>query len=605
VLVIPPQTLKTVLLNSARPAFDITLTSGTLDSRINFTRASGATYFDATGTIRTVASNTPRFDYGATPGGVTNWQPNSEQPSLTNWPPNYNGTGATLTYAFGTEGGYAYMDVIFSGTATAASFFNLYMLTGNGISTSVGQTWYNTINVRLAAGSLTNFTALPFLLAQADLNSVGGFLGGGTNNTGAVPTSTVQTVTTMPYLQFRTNPGPVSATFRISAHMLGTVPGALSTYVPTSGTPANVGAVPLGLLMEQQNTNILLQSAAVGTVSPWSTRSSPTLSSGYSAPDGTNTAVKVTPGTSYGLNDVWQQFSTTSGTSYTFSCFVKPVNYTHLHFQIWDFAGTNGGGVECWFNMSGAGTIGQVTTNGTATSISASITQANNGWYRVSLSGVPSVASVTPAIQVVIRGSSSYGDNGITGDGTNGWLVWGAQVENGLYSSSYIPTTTSIVTRSSDNASMSMLAIANTKQSGIAVETLWVRVPSTGGHVIYRLDDGTNNNSVQLYNQVGQQSCYATANANNVLQLNGDLGSKSITNGSVFKHAITWSAAAVYSDTYNGNVSSSITRTATPTTLNNLSIGCSGGANQLDAYIRRIRFWPRTLSSAELTSFTT
>jgi hypothetical protein len=72
----------------------------------------------------------------------------------------------------------------------------------------------------------------------------------------------VGTVTALPYLQFRTNPGPVSATFRISAHMLGTVPGALSTYVPTSGTPANVGATPLGLLIEEQRTNLAFPSVA-------------------------------------------------------------------------------------------------------------------------------------------------------------------------------------------------------------------------------------------------------------------------------------------------------------------------------------------------------
>ena len=36
---------------------------GTLDPRITFTRASTATYFDATGTMQTAATNTPRWDY--------------------------------------------------------------------------------------------------------------------------------------------------------------------------------------------------------------------------------------------------------------------------------------------------------------------------------------------------------------------------------------------------------------------------------------------------------------------------------------------------------------------------------------------------------------
>ena len=39
------------------------MTPGTLDPRITFTRASAATYIDATGTMQTVAINAPRWDY--------------------------------------------------------------------------------------------------------------------------------------------------------------------------------------------------------------------------------------------------------------------------------------------------------------------------------------------------------------------------------------------------------------------------------------------------------------------------------------------------------------------------------------------------------------
>src|SRR4029077_17321879 len=37
--------------------------SGVLDPRPTFTRASTATYFDASGTMQTAATNAPRFDY--------------------------------------------------------------------------------------------------------------------------------------------------------------------------------------------------------------------------------------------------------------------------------------------------------------------------------------------------------------------------------------------------------------------------------------------------------------------------------------------------------------------------------------------------------------
>ena len=42
------------------------MTPGTLPSGVVFTRASTATYFDATGTLQTATSNTPRWDYNPT-----------------------------------------------------------------------------------------------------------------------------------------------------------------------------------------------------------------------------------------------------------------------------------------------------------------------------------------------------------------------------------------------------------------------------------------------------------------------------------------------------------------------------------------------------------
>lgn len=45
------------------PALSLNFTSGTLDSRITFTRASGATYTNSSGVLQLATSNTPRFDY--------------------------------------------------------------------------------------------------------------------------------------------------------------------------------------------------------------------------------------------------------------------------------------------------------------------------------------------------------------------------------------------------------------------------------------------------------------------------------------------------------------------------------------------------------------
>ena len=48
---------------NASPTLDLDFTTGALDPRITFTRASTATYFDSTGVMQTAATNAPRFDY--------------------------------------------------------------------------------------------------------------------------------------------------------------------------------------------------------------------------------------------------------------------------------------------------------------------------------------------------------------------------------------------------------------------------------------------------------------------------------------------------------------------------------------------------------------
>lgn len=45
------------------PTLSLNFLTGTLDSRITFTRASGATYTDSAGVLQLATSNTPRFDY--------------------------------------------------------------------------------------------------------------------------------------------------------------------------------------------------------------------------------------------------------------------------------------------------------------------------------------------------------------------------------------------------------------------------------------------------------------------------------------------------------------------------------------------------------------
>jgi hypothetical protein len=166
-----------------------TLNNGT-GPAIAFTRASNATYFDASGTLQTASSDTPRFDHDpATAGNPsrgllieearTNSLRNSQAGGSTNglvWSPSaFVGTGVIATHwgsfrAFGslevvgqgTEQGFNYIDVKFSGNNSNA-FALSQIVSGDGFTTidaTSGETWTASVYVKLAGGSLSGVSAV-------------------------------------------------------------------------------------------------------------------------------------------------------------------------------------------------------------------------------------------------------------------------------------------------------------------------------------------------------------------------------------------------------------------------------------------------------------
>jgi hypothetical protein len=125
------------------PTLDMSfLTPGSLDGRITFTRASTATYFDATGTMQTAAVNAPRWDYNRTTlvlNGllIEEARTNSVLNSATLTTQSVAVTAVPWTLSF-----YGTGTITKSGTATGA-------LVGTGATQRVSQTFTPT------AGSLT------------------------------------------------------------------------------------------------------------------------------------------------------------------------------------------------------------------------------------------------------------------------------------------------------------------------------------------------------------------------------------------------------------------------------------------------------------------
>lgn len=584
-LVIPAQTLKTVLLSSTRPAFDISLTTGTLDSRINFSRASGASYYDATGTLQTANTNVPRIDYGPTPGGVTNRDPNSISLPYTPQPRYTSVVSTAIAPPFTGATVKLITDVVGSGDNNAGDNVSIPIVTNTSYTASI-YVWIPSSFTGSAVG----------LAGLGDISNT-------YNNANMSLRNQWQRISvTYSFSSIIMTGWVFRPSTNLNDQLYWCMPqfeigGTANTYVPTYGSIANSGAVPLGLLMEEQRTNSIRNSIAAGATAgtPGVAPTNWTINNGASG-----LSIQIV-GTGYEMGipfcdirffgtatgdycRIWPEISVAAsyGQTWTLSLYARLVNGSYTNID-----GTNIGWMEAGAtNVNDGINIGQVGTGALPTQrFQQTFTLSNTSVTSIQYIGFQ-LHFVAGSVDITIR-------------------IGAPQLEQGGFATSSIITSGVTTTRAADSATMSMLAIANAAQSGIAVEALWDRVPASGGHIVYNLDDGTNNNMFQLYNQIGQQSCYITCNAGGTSQLNGDLGSKTITNGLVFKHAATWSSSAVYSDAANGILGGTVARTATPAVLNTLCIGSYGGGNDLGAYIRRIRYWPRTLSSAELTEYCT
>jgi len=286
----------------------------------------------------------------------------------------------------------------------------------------------------------------------------------------------------------------------------------------------SVSLAPRGLLLEGPRTNLLTYSEQFDNATGWSvtTGAPTTLANSIISPDGNITADKIVEDTTTGIHARSRPYTFTSGITYTYSVYVKAGERTLVRIE--------GGNTGTWsartvFDLSSGIIVS--TTSGTAT-----IQSMGNGWHRCTITGLAGATASTNINHLIVDSgvNTSY-----TGDGASGIYVWGAQLEEAFFASSYIQTTSATVTRAADAMAFTgsnFIPWYNQAGGAFVISSDTFKADNTANTTysrIFNLSDGSTDSRYTLYyNTVGGVSMGASGAGFNASDSDSGVASKTV-----------------------------------------------------------------------------
>jgi hypothetical protein len=330
----------------------------------------------------------------------------------------------------------------------------------------------------------------------------------------------------------------------------------------------------LGLLVEEQRTNLVLRSEEFDNAG-WNTPL-PSIATvtpnAQIAPNGTLTADTFT--TASGTPALFQTVACLASTTYTWSFYVKLGTMAAADFRFAVRDDSNGVFI--------------------AQDIAPSITPVTTEWRRVTYT------FTTPVGCVLVR---PYPYRFIPATYGTTVFLWGAQLEAGSFPTSYIPTTTTAVTRSADVAS-----ITGTNFSS------WYRQDE--GTVFAEVVSAPNNTIAQLAADIsdapGTERIFVRrtgAGSLAVAVIDGGVTQADVGAGPVISGGARYATAASYrlnsiNLATNGQIGTEDT-TATVPTPDRMFIGQNfASTQQVGGTIKRLAFFPQRLPDSTLQAIT-
>jgi hypothetical protein len=353
---------------------------------------------------------------------------------------------------------------------------------------------------------------------------------------------------------------------------------------------------PLGLLIEQSSTNLLLYSEDFSNA-VWAKNSTTITANTTVAPDGNTTAdTLVAAGTSSNrINEAGSSF--VSGTTYSYTIFVK--TGTKQYIQLGLPASLMGGSAKrANFDVTN-GTLGTVDA-----AITASITASSNGFYRCAIT-FTALATIVDSIYITMLDSSTAAF--IANSTAGNIILWGAQFEALEFATSYIPTTTAQVTRASDLVAIPKSSWFNLAQGTFYAQVIAGKASTIGGYGATNCFVVSTNNAATerlgIYFDSGTSCIINTYNGVN----NNTATSTIVTAGISHKVASFYEASGLGITIDAGTVVSTSGTLPVYSTFTNLNIGQNypTGGNFLNGWMAKLSYYPTRLTNAQIQVLTT
>ena len=345
------------------------------------------------------------------------------------------------------------------------------------------------------------------------------------------------------------------------------------------------------LLVEPQRTNLVLYSSSFDNAA-WFKLNATITANNTTSPSGIQDADAIVDDATNGGHVVYQ-FTGTQLIGTSWSCYMKKgtLDYGYISAVQSSTLFTT-----CVINLTN-GAIHEL-QNGSSTTGTVTIEDCGNGWYRVKMQTNANAAGYAVGTSNGSALSGTYKQAIYAGTGSGNIYIWGAQLEDASYPTSYIPTTSAAVTRNADAIYKTGISSLIGQTEGTVYFEIDKESLQDGSRYMF-VSDASFSNRIVIYQSSSGINVYCSAGATFNFVFNPPSGNLKVAVG--YK-------SGLYTFFVNGIERATSNISAVPTGLNTTGLGVNEGTLGADApsvSYKAAALFPTRLTNAELASLTT